>query len=251
MKIVVIGGTGLIGSQLVNQLKNTEHEVIAAAPNTGVDTLTGEGLDAVLQNAQVVVDVSNSPSFEDNAVMNFFKTSNENLLKAEKKAGVKHHLALSVVGTKKLQESGYFRAKQVQEDMIEASGIPYTIVHATQFFEFAAGVLHMSLINDQVVLPDANIQPIASKDVAGFLAKMAVETPKNAILEIGGPKKYNMADWIKQYTTATQKNYKIVSDVKALYTGASIETDTLAPDNAVYLGSTEYSNWIAQPENQR
>ncbi len=251
MKIVVIGGTGLIGSQLVNQLKNSNHEVIAAAPNTGVDTLTGEGLDAALQNAQVVVDASNSPSFEDNAVMNFFKTSNENLLKAEKKAGVKHHLALSVVGTQKLQESGYFRAKQVQEDMIQASGIPYTIVHTTQFFEFAAGVLHMSLINDQVVLPDANIQPIASKDVAGFLAKMAVETPKNTILEIGGPKKYNMADWIKKYTTATQKEYKIVSDVKALYSGASIEKDTLAPDNAVYLGSTEYSNWIAQPENQR
>lgn len=251
MKIVVIGGTGLIGSQVVNLLKKSEHEVIAAAPNTGVDTLTGEGLDEVLQNAQVVVDVSNSPSFEDNAVMNFFKTSNENLLKAEKKAGVKHHLALSVVGTQKLQESGYFRAKQVQEDMIQASGIPYTIVHATQFFEFAAGIVHMSLINDQVVLPDANIQPIASKDVAGFLAKMVVETPKNTIVEIGGPKKYNMSEWIKYYTTATKKEFTIVSDLKALYSGASIERDTLAPDNAVYLGETDYTNWIAQLENQR
>lgn len=251
MKIVVIGGTGLIGSQVVNLLKNTEHEVIAAAPNTGVNTLTGEGLDEVLQNAQVVVDVSNSPSFEDNAVMKFFKTSNGNLLKAEKRAGVTHHLALSVVGTQKLQESGYFRAKQVQEDMIKASGIPYTLVHATQFFEFAEGIVHMSLINDQVVLPDANIQPIASKDVAEFLAKIAVETPKNTILEIGGPNKYPMADWIKSYTAATQKKYRIVSDAKALYSGASIEADTLAPDNAVYLGSTDYSNWIAQPENQR
>lgn len=251
MKIVVIGGTGLIGSQVVNLLKNSEHEVIAAAPDTGVNTLTGEGLDAALQNAQVVVDVSNSPSFEDQAVMDFFKTSNDNLLKAEKKAGVTHHLALSVVGTQKLQESGYFRAKQVQENMIKASGIPYTIVHATQFFEFAAGIVHMSLINDQVVLPDANIQPIASKDVAGFLAKVAIEAPKNTILEIGGPKKYPMADWIKSYSAATQKKYRIVSDVRALYSGASIETDTLAPDNAVYLGGTDYSNWIAQPENQR
>jgi uncharacterized protein YbjT (DUF2867 family) len=155
-----------------------------------------------------------------------------------------------VVGTQKLQESGYFRAKQVQEELIKASGIPYTLIQATQFFEFAAGILHMSLINDQVVLPDANIQPIASKDVASYLAKLAMEAPKNNTLEIGGPKKYNMAAWIKSYTTATKKNYQIISDVKALYSGAAIETDTLIPEHAVYLGETDYANWIAQPEHQ-
>lgn len=187
MKIVVIGGTGLIGSQTVKQLQQSGHEVIAASPNNGVNTLTGEGLKEVLQGANVVIDVSNSPSFEDVPVMNFFKTANENLLPAEKAAGVQHHIALSVVGTQKLQASGYFRAKQVQEDMIKASGIPYTIVHATQFFEFAGGIVQMGMVNGKVILPAANIQPIASKDVAAFMAKTALEKPANKILEIGGP----------------------------------------------------------------
>ncbi|HEY9534390.1 MAG TPA: SDR family oxidoreductase, partial [Mucilaginibacter sp.] len=203
MKIVVIGGTGLIGSQVVKQLQATGHEVIAASPGTGVNTLTGEGVKEVLQGAHVVVDVSNSPSFDDVPVMNFFKTSNQNLLPAEKAAGVQHHIALSVVGTQKLQDSGYFRAKQVQEDLIKASGIPYTIVHATQFFEFAGGIVYMSMADGKVVLPDANIQPIASKDVASFMAKTALAAPANKILEIGGPEKFYMADWIKQYVQAT------------------------------------------------
>lgn len=251
MKIVVIGGTGLIGSQLVNQLQKTGNEVVAASPNTGVNTLTGEGLEEVLQNAQVVVDVSNSPSFEDTAVMNFFKTSNDNLLAAEKKAGVQHHIALSVVGTQKLQASGYFRAKQVQEDLISASGIPYTIVHATQFFEFAGSIAQMGAVDGKIMLPDANIQPIASKDVASFLAETATGSPARKILEIGGPEKFNMAAWIKQYAAATHKNYDIVVDGHALYSGAPIGADTLAPDAAVYLGNTKYAEWIAQPENQR
>lgn len=251
MKIVVIGGTGLIGSQLVNQLQQTGNEVIAASPNTGVNTLTGEGLQEVLQHARVVVDVSNSPSFEDTAVMNFFKTSNTNLLAAEKAAGVQHHVALSVVGTQKLQESGYFRAKQVQEDLIKASGIPYTIVHATQFFEFAGGITQMSMANGKVVLPDANIQPIASKDVASFVAKTALAKPANAILEIGGPEKFDMAAWVRQYAQATHKNYEIVSDAHALYSDAPLTVDELVPENAVYLGETQYSEWIAIPANQR
>ena len=251
MKIVIIGGTGLIGSQLVNQLKNTEHEVVAAAPGTGVNTLTGEGLDEALQNAQVVVDVSNAPSFEEKAVLNFFKTSSENLLAAEKKAGVRHHIALSVVGTKKMQSSAYFRAKQLQEDLIMASGIPYSIIHATQFFEFAGAIAQMSFSNDQVVLPDANIQPVASKDVVVFLGKISTGSPYNAILEIGGPEKFNMAVWLKQYATATRKHYDIISDATALYSGAPLMAETLIPDNAVYLGETKYSDWIAQPENQR
>jgi len=251
MKIVVIGGTGLIGSQTVNQLKQTGHEVIAASLNTGVNVLTGEGLNEVLKGANVVVDVSNSPSFEDSAVMNFFKTANQNLLPAEKAAGVQHHVALSVVGTQKLQASGYFRAKQVQEDMIKASGIPYTIVHATQFFEFAGGVLQMSIMDGKVVVPDANIQPIASKDVAAFMAETALAQPANKIVEIGGPEKFDMTTWIKQYAHATHKNYEIVADAKALYSGAPLDTDTLAPENAVFLGKNYYADWIAKPENQR
>lgn len=251
MKIVVIGGTGLIGTQTVNILKANGHEVLAASPQSGVNTLTGEGLAEALQGAQVVVDLSNSPSFEDTAVMNFFKTANENLLPAEKAAGVQHHIALSVVGTKDLQASGYFRAKQVQEDLIKASGIPYTIVHATQFFEFAGGIVYMSTADDKVILPDANIQPIASKDVAAFMAQTAVAAPANTILEIGGPEKFDMAEWIKQYAQATGKNLDIQSDANALYSGAPIDTDTLNPENAVYLGPTKYADWIAEPANQR
>ena len=251
MKIVVIGGTGLIGSQVVNQLQNSGHEVIAASPNTGVNTLTGEGLHEALQGAQVVIDVSNSPSFEDNDVMNFFKTSNENLLPAEKAAGVQHHVALSVVGTQKLQASGYFRAKQKQEEMIKASGIPYTIVHATQFFEFAGGIVQMSLVDGKVILPAANIQPIASKDVAFFVAEKALEKPVNTILEIGGPEKFDMAAWITQYLQATHKNHETVADPKALYSGAPITADTIIPENAVFLGKIHYADWISKPENQR
>ncbi|WP_118952994.1 SDR family oxidoreductase [Taibaiella helva] len=251
MKIVVIGGTGLIGSQLVTLLKGSGHEVLAASPNTGVNTLTGEGLAQALQGAEVVVDVSNSPSFDDEPVMHFFKTSNGNLLPAEQAAGVRHHVALSVVGTQELQSSGYFRAKQVQEDMIRASGIPYTLVHATQFFEFAGGILHMSLVEDQVRLPDANIQPIASRDVAAFMARVTVAPPANKILEIGGPEKFPMAAWIGQYAKATGRAQEIVTDTKALYSGAAIEADTLAPKAAVYLGATKYADWIAQPENRR
>jgi uncharacterized protein YbjT (DUF2867 family) len=251
MKIVVIGGTGLIGSQVVKQLQQTAHEVIAASPNNGVNTLTGEGLNEVLKGANVVVDVSNSPSFDDGPVMNFFKTSNQNLLPAEKAAGVQHHVALSVVGTQRLQASGYFRAKQVQEDMIKASGIPYTIVHATQFFEFAGGIVQMSLTDGRVVVPDANIQPIASKDVAQFMAETALAEPANKIIEIGGPDKFNMATWVKQYEQATNKNYEVVADAKALYSGAPLDADTLAPENAVFLGKNHYADWIAVPENQR
>lgn len=251
MKIVVIGGTGLIGSQVVNNLKHTAHEVIAASPNSGVNTITGEGLKEVLTGAHIVIDVSNSPSFEDTPVMNFFKTSNQNLLPAEKAAGVLHHIALSVVGTQKLQASGYFRAKQVQEDMIRASGIPYTIVHATQFFEFAGGIVQMSLADGKVVVPDANIQPIASRDVALFVAETALAEPANKILEIGGPDKFAIAAWIKQYEQATHKNHEIVADARALYSDAPLSIDTLTPENAVFVGKTRYADWIAVPENQR
>jgi len=251
MKIVVIGGTGLIGSQVVKLLQETGNEVIAASPKSGVDTLTGEGLAEVLAQTQVVIDVSNSPSFEEKAVMDLFTTSNENLLAAEKIAGVQHHIALSVVGTQELQSSGYFRAKQVQEEMIQTSGIAYTIVHATQFFEFAGSIVLMSQIDAKTVLPDANIQPIASKDVASFMAKIALSQPSNNIVAIGGPEKFAMTDWIGQYAKATNKTLDIIADKDALYSGSTLEADTLVPNDTVYLGETRYDNWIAVVDNQR
>jgi uncharacterized protein YbjT (DUF2867 family) len=250
MKIVIIGGSGLIGSQLANMLKK-EHEVIAASPSTGVNTITGEGLDEALKNAQVVIDVSNSPSFADEQVLNFFKTSNENLMKAEKKAGVQHHIALSVVGTEKMQEGGYFRAKRIQENMIQESGIPFTIVHATQFFEFAGGIVAMSTIEGKVKLSDAFIQPIASLDVAVFLVKTALENPVNKTIEIGGPERFQLDEWIRQYITSTQKSTEVETDSHALYSGVLLKQTTLTPENPVYLGSTNYTTWIAQAENRR
>lgn len=250
MKIVIIGGTGLIGSQLAAILGH-EHEVIAASPKTGVDTITGKGLTDTLKNADVVVDVSNSPSFADGPVMEFFKTSNENLLAAEKAAGVKHHVALSVVGTARMQEGGYFRAKQVQENLIAASGIPFTIVQATQFFEFAGGIVAMSSSSGKVVLPDALIQPIASADVASFLARMAVAEPADGMVEIGGPEQFRIADWIRQYLAAMQRPVEAETDAGARYSGAALQQATLTPDHPVYLGDTTYETWIAKPENRR
>lgn len=250
MKIVIIGGTGLIGSQLTNILK-TGNEVIAASPNTGVNTITGEGLDQALENANIVIDVSNSPSFADEAVMNFFKTSNENLLKAEKKAGVQHHIALSVVGTQKLQESGYFRAKQVQENLIKASGIPFTIIHATQFFEFAGGITAMSTLNGKVFLSDAFIQPIASADVASFIAIRVTEKPTFGILEIGGPEQFHINEWIGEYLIKTNKSMEVILQADAPYSGVVLEPATLVPESAFYLGQTKYKDWIAKPENQK
>lgn len=250
MKIVIIGGSGLIGSQLASFLKQ-EHEVIAASPSTGVNTLSGEGLEAVLTDADVVVDVSNSPSFADGPVMDFFKTSTENLMREEKKAGVKHHIALSVVGTEKMQDAGYFRAKLVQENRIKESGIPFTIVHATQFFEFAGAIVGMSTVDGKVKLPDAFIQPIASADVASFLAKTALKSPVNQIIEIGGPERFPMKEWIGEYASSTQKSLEIVTDSNALYSGSALQPTTLTPENPVYLGSRTYSEWISQPENQQ
>lgn len=198
-----------------------------------------------------MIDVSNSPSFDDEPVMNFFRTSSQNLLPAEKRAGVQHHIALSVVGTDKLQESGYFRAKQVQEDLIKESGIPFTIVHATQFFEFAGGIVGMSTSRGTVKLSDAFIQPIASADVAAFLAGIATEKPANKILEIGGPERFRIDEWIKQYILATQKSLPVETDVNAPYSGVILNKTTLTPENPVYLGTSSYAEWIAEPGNKR
>ena len=250
MKIVINGGTGLIGSQLKTMLQD-KYEVIAASPKTGVNTLTKEGLEEALQNASVVIDVSNSPSFADDDVMAFFKTSTENLLAAEIKAGIKHHVILSVVGTQQLQKSGYFRAKNVQEDLVRASDIPFTIVHATQFFEFAGAIANTSSFDGKVVLPDAFIQPVASVEVASFLAKTATETPANSIVEIGGPERIEMDNWIRQYLKIMKKPLEVVTDSNALYFGSPIDQTTLVPNAPVFLGNITYTEWISKTENQR
>ncbi|MCW5923542.1 MAG: SDR family oxidoreductase [Saprospiraceae bacterium] len=250
MKIAIIGGTGLIGSQLATMLQD-KHEVVAASPSTGVNTLTKEGLDEALQGADVVIDVSNSPSFADDEVMAFFKTSTENLLAAEAKAGIKHHILLSVVGTQQLQKSGYFRAKNVQEKLVKASGIPFTIVHATQFFEFAGAIAHLSSLGGKVVVPDAFVQPIASAEVASFLAKTATEMPANSVVEIGGPKRVEMANWIKQYLEMMKNPVEVVADSNALYFGASIKQSTLVPNAPIFWGNITYAEWLSKTENRR
>lgn len=250
MKIVIIGGTGLIGSQLTNLLKD-QHEVIVASPNTGINTITGEGLDSALENADVVVDVSNSPSFADDDVMNFFRTSTSNLLEAERKARVKHHIALSVVGTQKLGESGYFRAKQAQEELIGKSSIPYSIVHATQFFEFAGGVAASSVKDGGLFVTDALVQPIASSEVAKFLAKTVNKDPIYGIAEIAGPEKMPMNSWVKHYLSVMNRPSEITIEKDAPYFGAVLENDTLVPEKAVFESSVKYEDWIADPKNQR
>ncbi|MEU1518686.1 SDR family oxidoreductase [Streptomyces sp. NPDC005811] len=246
MKVVVIGGTGLIGSKVVARLGEHGHEAVAASPNTGVNTLTGEGLAEVLQGAQVVVDVSNSPSFEDEAVMEFFRTSTTNLLKAETEAGVAHHVALSVVGTDRLQGSGYFRAKQVQEDLIRASGNPYSIVHATQFFEFAKGLADGVTEGDTVHLPDAKIQPIVSDDVAAAVGRTAVGKPVDGVVEVGGPEVFQLEEFIRMGLTALNDPRKIVTDPQATYWGAPLQDDTLLPAPDAQRGGTKFADWLAQ-----
>ncbi|MFI6007526.1 SDR family oxidoreductase [Streptomyces sp. NPDC051243] len=246
MKVVVIGGTGLIGSKLVGKLNEQGHEAIAASPNTGVNTLTGEGLAEVLEGASVVVDVSNSPSWEDDAVLNFFRTSTANLLKAEAEAGVTHHVALSVVGTDRLQESGYFRAKQAQEDLIRASGMPYSIVHATQFFEFIKGIADISTEGDTVRLSPAKIQPIYSDDVAAAVGRTAVGAPVNGVVEIAGPDVFQLDELIRKALAAKNDPRTVVTDPKAPYSGAQLDENTLLPGPDADIAETKLSDWLTQ-----
>ncbi|GHD38982.1 LysR family transcriptional regulator [Streptomyces mirabilis] len=246
MKVVVIGGTGLIGSKLVGKLDEHGHDAVAAAPSTGVNTLTGEGLAEVLEGASVVVDVSNSPSFEDEAVMDFFRTSTANLLKAEAETGVKHHVALSVVGTERLQGSGYFRAKQAQEELIKASGMPYSIVHATQFFEFAKGLADGVTDGDTVRLPAGKIQPIVSDDVAAAVGRTAVGSPVNGVVEVAGPETFELEDFIRMGLAAKNDARKIVTDPKATYWGAELQETTLLPGPDAHIAETRFADWLAQ-----
>ncbi|WTW99227.1 SDR family oxidoreductase [Streptomycetaceae bacterium NBC_01309] len=246
MKVVVIGGTGLIGSKTVSKLTEQGHEAVAASPNTGVDTLTGEGLAEALEGAAVVVDVSNSPSFEDKAVMDFFRTSTANLLQAEADAAVGHHVALSVVGTDRLQESGYFRAKQAQEDLIRASGRPYSILHATQFFEFMKGIADLATEGETVRLSSAKIQPIYSDDVAAATVRTALGTPLNGIAEVAGPEAFQLDELIRDRLAAQGDPRTVVTDPHAPYSGAELQDTTLLPGADALIAETRFADWVAR-----
>jgi uncharacterized protein YbjT (DUF2867 family) len=244
MKIIVIGGTGLIGSKVVEKLARQGHEVIAAAPNTGVNTVTGEGLSEVLAGAEVVVDVANSPSFEDGPAMDFFQTAGRNVAAAEAAAGVRHHVALSVVGTDRLQASGYFRAKLAQEAIIKGSGIPYTIVHATQFFEFIRSIPSFSTKDGAVHLPPVRFQPIAADDVAAAVAEAALSTPANRIVEVGGPETFGLDEAVRKVMAYDHDPRAVVSDSDAPYFGVPVSERTLVPDDGARLGMTRLDWWL-------
>lgn len=247
MKLVIIGGTGLIGSKLVSKLRERGHDAVAASPDTGVNTLTGEGLDQVLQGATVVVDVSNSPSFEDLAVMEFFTTATRNLIVAARAAGVMHYVALSVVGTDRLTESGYFRAKIAQEKLIKESGIPYSIVHATQFFEFIKSIAAAATQGNTVRLPPVFIQPMSADDVAKAVGRVAVGTPVNGIVEAAGPESFRLDELIRQGLSARQDPREVVADPGARYFGAMLGAQTLMPADGAKLGEVRFQEWLRQP----
>lgn len=252
-KIVVIGGTGLIGSKVVTKLNEHGFRAVAASPETGVNTLTGEGLADVLKGAHVVVDVSNSPSFEEKAATDFFKKSTSNLLEAERVAGVKHHVALSVVGTDILAGKegigGYFRAKQLQEDLIKSSSIPYSIIHATQFFEFIKSIADASTEGDAVRLPSVMIQPMAADDVAGAVGQAAAGQPLNTVVDVAGPKVLRLDEFVRMGLSAKKDPRSVITDENAGYFGARISETTLVPKGDAQLGSTRLEDWLSVPQN--
>jgi uncharacterized protein YbjT (DUF2867 family) len=246
MRIVVIGGTGLIGSKLVAKLAGHGHQAVPASPNIGVDTLTGEGLADAVAGADVVVDVSNSPSFEDAAVLEFFETSTRNILDAEEAAGVGRHVALSVVGTERLAESGYIRAKIAQEKLIQGSSIPYSIVHATQFFEFATRIADEATDGDTVRVPPVLIQPMAADDVAAAVCEVALAAPLNGTIEIGGPESLLFEDFVREGLRAAGDRRNVVADPRAQYFGARLSERTLVPGEGARLSATRYDDWLSQ-----
>ena len=244
MKIVVIGGSGLIGTKLVIRLRQKGHEVVAASPNSGVNTITGEGLAQALAGAQVVVDLANSPSFEDRAVLAFFQTSGRNLLAAEAVAGVKHHVALSVVGTDRLPDSGYLRAKMAQENLIKASKIPYTIVRSTQFFEFVNAITQSGTAGQTVHLSPALLQPIGSDDVADAMADVTLGAPLNGTTEIAGPERIPLDELARRYLRATNDPRQVEADVHARYFGTELNDQSLTPGENPRLGSIRFDDWL-------
>jgi uncharacterized protein YbjT (DUF2867 family) len=246
MRIVVIGGTGLIGSKLVTKLRDHGHVAMAASPDTGVNTLTGEGLAEALRGAEVVVDVSNSPSFEESAVMNFFTTSTRNLLAAEAAAGVRHHVALSVVGTERLPDSPYFRAKIAQEELIRTGPIPYSIVHATQFFEFMKSIADSATTGNSVTLPSAFVQPMSADDVAAAVGRVAVGAPVNGVVEVAGPEQFRLDGLVRMGLTARGDRREVIGDPSARYFGALLQERSLLPGPDAQLATTRFQDWIAQ-----
>ncbi len=248
MRIVVIGGTGLIGSKTVEKLKQKGHEAIAAAPNTGVNTIKGQGLADALAGARVVVDVANSPSFEDQAAMDFFQTSGRNLLAAEAAAGVGHHVALSIVGTDRTPDNGYFRAKVAQEKLIKTSGIPYTIIRSTQFLEFLGGIADSSTDGNIVRLSPGLFQPIAADDVAGIVADVALAAPRNGITEIAGPERAPFNEIVARYLKAVHDPRKVMSDPEARYWGGRVEERSLVPLGEARLGRIGLDEWLGRPK---
>ena len=246
MKIVVIGGSGLIGTKLVKNLRQLGHEVVAASPSSGVNTITGEGLAEALAGTQVVVDVANSPSWEDKAVLEFFETSGRNLLAAEAAAGVGHHVALSVVGTERLLASGYFRAKMAQENLIKASKVPYTIVRATQFFEFVKGIAQAATEGQTVRLPPALMQPIVSDDVAAALADVAINAPVNGMIELAGPEPIRQDELVRRFLSANKDPRKVATDVRARYYGIELNDQSLTPGDNPRIGPTRFADWLSR-----
>ncbi|WDY60447.1 SDR family oxidoreductase [Pseudomonas sp. PSKL.D1] len=246
MKFVIIGGTGLIGSQLVSRLREGGHEVIAAAPSTGIDSITREGLAAAMDGTDVVVDVANAPSWEDQAVLDFFQTSTGNLLAAEKAAGVRHHVALSIVACERSPANGYFRAKVAQEDLIKASGQPYSILRATQFFEFVGGIAQSATVGNEVRVSPALIQPLASADVAAALAEVALGAPANATLEVAGPEALPLDELIGRYLRLTGDPRQVVADVHARYFGDVLDDQSLTPGPHARLGKIRFEDWLAR-----
>jgi len=246
MKVVVIGGSGLIGSRLVPKLREHGHQAVAASPKSGINTVTGEGLAKALKGASVVVDVSNAPSWEDSAVLKFFETSTHNLLTYEAAAKVGHHVALSVVGTDRLSESGYFRAKIAQEKLIKESSVPYTIVRATQFFEFVSGLADISMVGGKVHLPPVLFQPMAADDVATALSRIAVGSPVNGLVEIGGPEQFRVDELVRRRLATLKDPREVIADPNALYSGAKLSERTLVPGNNAQLGETRFETWSTQ-----
>jgi uncharacterized protein YbjT (DUF2867 family) len=251
MKIVVIGGSGLIGTKLVKLLRERGHEALAASPSSGVNTITGDGLPEALAGAQVVVDVSNSPSWEDKAVLEFFETSSRNLLAAEAAAGVGHHVALSVVGTERLLQGGFFRAKMAQEELIQASNIPYTIVRSTQFFEFVNGIAQSATDGQTVRLSPAFIQPIVSDDVAAALAEVTLGAPVNGTIEIAGPERLRLDELIRRFLHAKQDARQVVTDVHARYFDIELNDQSLTPGDNARIGPTRFDDWLSRSAAQR
>jgi len=248
MKIVVIGGTGLIGSKVVATLKAKGHDAIAAAPNTGINTITGEGLKEAMTGTEVVVDLANSPSFEDKAVLEFFQTSGRNLHAAEAAAGVRHHVALSIVGTDRSPDSGYFRAKVAQEKLIEASRIPYTIIRSTQFLDFIGRIADSGADGNVIRISPGLFQPIAADDVAAIVAEVALAAPRNGIVEIAGPERAPFNEFVARYLKAVGDRREVVRDPEALYFGARVEERSLVPLGEARLGQIGFDEWLRRSQ---